>query len=1796
MAFDDPTDRPPSQVPCIYWSGSTCTANKYFPEADISCFNEGNCNGFGTCRGCSKYDQGGLKIDESNGLGEKTQTPINLRLYNIRAKIQTCCNWEGAPVDFHKGPATTISGVARQGLPVFVPKDFDFPGIEPGETISEDGDTVTTVSIGTDSDGNATVTTVVQVTDEDNKVTTTTTTIPTGYFKTRCKLTEAAPWQQGFTDENPSAYGCNGAKPECPFYTGPRFQEVVDAKMDLGNRVTAKQILELRFYSNDWASLDNPRAVWDQLFNQRDIYAWARDRSGDPEKTLPGHGLKDDGGNYLVEKNYIQDLKATSPTFVTDPAKVVSTGTPVIGGLPNFPDLVKEPFDLALGIKVIFPAKTSRQNPYVRKIFTKDSMKALVVVQLNSDLPAYAINVTKYPQNGLSDSEFISFMLLEHFEDMVKSFPTAMGGTSFFVPLHFGGSVRSLNHIKIFQETGIVNGSYISTGVFIDATFYHAHVAQTKFYDAYGQGTTEPWINHFTNLEIQGTVLPLTNNTTISDVFWNTISSAGKKTVYAIETSVEEDSTGENIEWELLGCGQVMVTYKSPKINRVYPWQSWGKDSKDLPLYVKVDRSDNDALSDNDERLVELELVLASTKGTLLPPNVAMFRVPVSKKIKPLNLKKDVLKVRYAYTEYVQGPLKQSDLLKLKFPSDATSIIDSMPYEIVRNGNSFIINGTFLKVGSFKFFSCDELLGDCYTKAAKANELLARQLYMQGGVGEEDVLKNSTQMINDCASKFNANFTGQHFEDGTPVSYSETAYRLQNMNLREGSQHYMFVFSDEEGRPIGIKRQAFLTQSNVARCRDVEIRYKWAAQLQHYPHRDGLFLLARFAEKVVASTDYLVNTTISYDPICGDHHETTTNGFSTLEFDLTRHKHGPLWYPYNKCLTPTYHTEFFYSVDYDGKTVEGFEGGLRRDYWERMRVYDKYSPIIWYYIYILGCYWSVRETNLNAYAPFLFMGYTKFRTDHLFGPFSTDRESMLVSRHMEKRNLTVAAETVEQESGGATLDLSSEFKDILFLPSGDLASGSSTQTPIWTHIQESMSAVDVTSEELLHPFGNLLLQRVGDHTFSEQFLDGRFKLSDVFTERDYTITDARGEDGSLIHTPDESTLNTSSGDELQINEGDEIKYVFKISGGAWAWLAPVPPPERGVPRITGLYIANPTANFLKKDMNSATHVEEGSHVIFYKAPTFDEEGAIATEASISLDDGPKLYISQSSGSIFLPEDEKSPYRLSEHEGEEYKFELYGPGAGGLGVLADNRGLQRFEKSPQNKFSTLAGVLVNLVFDVNELPYDSINARELSKLSDFWADVDNNVIKIFEEEDISTFDSPLNLLGQYYVDDIQIDFNYGSDFDIPAITILGKEPSGSISEEIFSPTNYVSGVGVEGGTSKTLSFSIKKRLVSLTVRVGARRRQRQMDITDLRINIRNPVDRDETVVLYEPRVHISVGNTGTHHPSQLEFYYHRTIPDYAKNYVSGSLGAFTNASSPDTSVKFTSRLVKDIIPQFDFTDPTADRFPYESIVKEDIPGYSEDGGYSYIDGALAVCGKGWTLKTRNHEQDPGLNKSHHNFFDRLVMEDAQERLYNDARSLLGDKLSVFSGFWHPYDVEFFSEIGVDLSSFAWQLTMGATVAPIDRVFRHENYGCEPGATNEYFDGTVHYIDNWQAKGAWLYLCDPKFNYACYAVVMNKCYKYLFDDYGTPAYAEENIVDQYTYTMVFPPRDVASYVASGLIDTNYTAGTVNGISPSAAIQATAGTSAQFPSDAGSPGGPRDETTFGSSLVIVDPRKLQ
>jgi len=175
---------------------------------EITKYEDGKCDDSGTAVKCSGYSPyhaafGKLKPSEDKELIEAVdieelgyRLPLIYEIYNTRAKLSRCYWWKDEPSEF---------GISQTG---------------------EIGSIVGGVKVG---------------------------------WKSKCECRDEATieyrdfkWTESLGRERAP---CNGAKPECPCYTGVCWQYCRDEYTREGDKVMAEQILELRYYvmRDEWS-------------------------------------------------------------------------------------------------------------------------------------------------------------------------------------------------------------------------------------------------------------------------------------------------------------------------------------------------------------------------------------------------------------------------------------------------------------------------------------------------------------------------------------------------------------------------------------------------------------------------------------------------------------------------------------------------------------------------------------------------------------------------------------------------------------------------------------------------------------------------------------------------------------------------------------------------------------------------------------------------------------------------------------------------------------------------------------------------------------------------------------------------------------------------------------------------------------------------------------------------------------------------------------------------------------------------------------------------------------------------------------------------------------------------------------------------------------------------------------------------------------------------------------------------------------------------------------------------------
>ena len=138
-----------------------------------------------------------------------------------------------------------------------------------------------------------------------------------------------------------------------------------------------------------------------------------------------------------------------------------------------------------------------------------------VAGNVSSSSELFAVNLTKVPQGGLTNEQFIAQTRLNSPEDLYDAFVSGLPGYTFKVELIGNGAVRTTNHIRVYLNTGLgaeddvddarptgtidpyedgsslpslPNGElqYETVDIYVDLEFHHAEVAQDFFQDLYG--------------------------------------------------------------------------------------------------------------------------------------------------------------------------------------------------------------------------------------------------------------------------------------------------------------------------------------------------------------------------------------------------------------------------------------------------------------------------------------------------------------------------------------------------------------------------------------------------------------------------------------------------------------------------------------------------------------------------------------------------------------------------------------------------------------------------------------------------------------------------------------------------------------------------------------------------------------------------------------------------------------------------------------------------------------------------------------------------------------------------------------------------------------------------------------------------------------------------------------------------------------------------------------------------------------------------------------------------------------
>ena len=226
---------------------------------------------------------------------------------------------------------------------------------------------------------------------------------------------------------------CNGAKPECPCYTG-EWIYCTDNNMRDGMRITADQIFELRFWTSNWSSqaeydafyLSKPGTTKDGVsdISTANIYTFTQWEKLDP--TSPSNSKMMGKMHHMCMPAPLNMREFDVKTYITlsdakYPLLGESLGTMSTEGSVTFPTLVRElddPTDFVPDINVIYPYLTvdpwsllACDNPDIPDYCFHDSnlmedplISAIGCASLNR--PVYVLNVA-FSDSPLESTKYI---------------------------------------------------------------------------------------------------------------------------------------------------------------------------------------------------------------------------------------------------------------------------------------------------------------------------------------------------------------------------------------------------------------------------------------------------------------------------------------------------------------------------------------------------------------------------------------------------------------------------------------------------------------------------------------------------------------------------------------------------------------------------------------------------------------------------------------------------------------------------------------------------------------------------------------------------------------------------------------------------------------------------------------------------------------------------------------------------------------------------------------------------------------------------------------------------------------------------------------------------------------------------------------------------------------------------------------------------------------------------------------------------------------------------------------------
>lgn len=767
--------------------------------------------GFGTLQP-QEYIRDGvgiIQVDEmiAEAMADRDKRlPYHFKMYNLRARAQKCAYW-----DQDTGTDFTIN--LNTGQVILTGEPFT------GNVVS--------YCTCTDSASNP--------------------------YKTRnTDTTQTRPFLKRVWSDDAGTVICNGAKPECPCYTGEWIYNI-DEKTRPGMRLEAEQLLEMRFWIHDWRSQEEYERFFEEIPGTHsddpttaDIYTfsyWKSISNDDPGESIMG-GKKielcvpADPMDYRFDKT--KYMKVTNILFPnaytnrgTSAPKQVSFPT-LVRDLSMYqpyplqivyPYITKAPFGASYGCDAVVedsPVPCVKRNCDLNG----DSIMVIGFTVRNKSLTVVNLSMveSKLPEAEAYTSSFViredlkmafyenvdRFLAAAEEEDYDGTAITTASADSygFFSVSNVKLLYGQLNRLLVIVNLG---GWYEFRRIEVLSQWHGGVVTQTSFVHAYEDGSKY----------LDGNDDYFVPSATVGGVAQGLISAPNCAGCATRATSVQPFYKKEIVSLYDQAYSHNYSIKKKTVFDRLV--NTWARVGNAGVVLIEIDDQNLNYFFDWGVSNVTASLPADEVKGT--PAETISLEVFL--------------------------PTGSADRKQLP-----RNVVLAKP-----------------TAGRLKWISSDATINVSYWYEYLDNDVSLSE-------GEELIYPPQTD-----DSYFSRGSLSVSLEEADPASITFTV-----SSIRTDQPSVLVNFVDEEGALVSLVATKLLCEVATVKSRSVEAYYKWRAFGERYQLEPAYGFVYEVEKPTFVDFDEKVNI-----PQCGDHRLTPLSN------------RGPMWYPFINCLTYNYY-------------------------------------------------------------------------------------------------------------------------------------------------------------------------------------------------------------------------------------------------------------------------------------------------------------------------------------------------------------------------------------------------------------------------------------------------------------------------------------------------------------------------------------------------------------------------------------------------------------------------------------------------------------------------------------------------------------------------------------------------------------------------------------------------------------------------------------------------------------------------------------------------------------------------